>query len=144
MAKGLGVNPGTVSAVLNKLETLDLVRHDRYGAVTLTPPGTAVAECVVRRYETVKSLLTEVLGLDAETAEVDACMMEHVVSPVAVNRMERLVGMVLTGEINLAPFFGGTDRPGLVRCSACEAEGACQAEARVQVGLQSNRKPKEM
>lgn len=132
MAKGLGVSPGTVSAVLKKLERTALVRHDRYGAVTLTPAGTAVAECVVRRFETIKALLTQVLGLDPEIAEVDACMMEHSVSPATVNRMARMVGLVKAGQIDLQAFAEGTKRSQDGRCCECETEGVCQAETRVK------------
>ena len=99
LAKGLGVTPSTVSAVLKKLEHAGFVIHDRYGVVKLTPAGIRVAECVVRRFEIIKQLLIEVLGLDTEAAEVDACMMEHAVSPATVNRMESLLRLVKTGEI---------------------------------------------
>ncbi len=137
MAKGLGVNPGTVSAVLKKLEQAELVHHDRYGSVTLTSDGMAVATCVIRRFDTIKALLTEVLGLDIETAEVDACMMEHAVSPATVNRMERMVSLVMAGKIDLSalenspmPFDGG-------RCCDCETEGVCRAETEVESELHS-------
>ena len=139
MAKGLGVNPGTVSAVLKKLEQAALVRHDRYGVVALTPSGTAVARCVLRRFETIRSLLTEVLGLDPETAEVDACMMEHAVSPATVNRMERLVGLVTAGQVDLAVFADNTKRSEAGRCLECETEGVCQAGAEVSAELPPRR-----
>lgn len=131
MAKGLGVNPGTVSAVLKKLEQSALVRHDRYGVVALTPSGTSVAKCVVRRFETIKAMLTEVLGLDPATAEVDACMIEHAVSPATVNRMETMVGLVKEGQIDLSAFVGGTTYSQVGQCCECETKGVCQAEAKV-------------
>jgi len=107
MAKGLGVSPGTVSAVLKKLDRLGLVKHNRYEAVTLTPAGTEVAQSVVRRFETIRAMLIEVLGLDLDDAEDDACMMEHTVSPVTVDRMERLLRLVRNGEIDLTPMRAG-------------------------------------
>ncbi|MGB0716163.1 MAG: metal-dependent transcriptional regulator [Phycisphaerae bacterium] len=128
MAKALGVNPGTVSAVLKKLERAGLVLHDRYGVVALTPTGNSVAECVVRRFETIRAMLTEVLGLDPETAEVDACMMEHAVSPATVNRMERMVEFVMNGRIDLTTFGESTKRPLAGRCCECETAGICKAE----------------
>lgn len=139
MARGLGVNPGTVSAVLKKLELAKLVRHNRYGFVTLTPSGTAVAECVVRRFETIKALLTEVLGLDIETAEVDACMMEHAVSPATINRMERMVGLVRAGRIDLEAFVKSATHSKTVRCDECETTGVCQAEIQVRSELHPKR-----
>ena len=132
IAKGLGVSPGTVSAVLKKLERGGLVRHDRYGVVLLTEAGNDVAECIVHRFETIRAMLTEVLGLDLESAEVDACMMEHAVSPAAVNRIERMVRLVREGRIDLSAFDRDTTPTRDGRCCECEADGECQAEARLQ------------
>jgi len=132
MATGLGVTPGTVSAVLKKLEQAGLVFHDRYGLVKLTRPGNRVAECVVRRFELLKELLVVVLGVDVETAELDACAMEHAVSPATVNRMETLLAQVHSGEIVVDSMHRPTLR--ILTCSECEALGACQAEAAVKDG----------
>ncbi|MEK7756725.1 MAG: metal-dependent transcriptional regulator [Planctomycetota bacterium] len=130
MAKGLGVTPSTVTAVLKKLEHAGLVIHDHYGTVKLTPAGDRVAECVVRRFEIIKALLIEVLGLDTAAAEVDACMMEHAVSPATVNRIESLLHLVRTGETVVQSMHHL--RPSVATCSDCEAIGTCQAVAAVE------------
>ena len=137
MAKGLGVTPSTVSAVLKKLEHAGLVLHDHYGLVKLTPAGLRVAQCVVRRFDIIRAFLMEVLTLDAESAEVDACMMEHAVSPATVNRMESLVHLVKTGAIVVAP--ARRLQRSVSVCSDCEAAGSCQAEAALE-GLAALRK----
>lgn len=125
MAKGLGVTASTVSAVLKKLEHAGLVLHDRYGLVKLTAAGTGVAECVVRRFDTLKALLTEVLGVDAETAEMDACALEHAVSPETVNRMKAMVELVREGRIEVSPMRHL--RRSLAACAVCESTDSCQA-----------------
>ena len=137
MAKGLGVTPSTVSAVLKKLENAGLLHHDRYEAVKLTPAGSRIAECVVRRFEIIKSLLIEILGLDEAAAEVDACMMEHAVSPATVNRMETLLEAVRTGGMVLQPTHG-VGSPVSV-CSECEAAEACQAVAAMETRASAGR-----
>ena len=128
LAHGLGVSPGTVSTVLKKLHEMHLVEHERYGLVSLTPTGNRVAACVVRRFEVLRDVLVELLGIDAETAAVDACMMEHAVSPTTVNRMRTLLDRLRAGKVSglgrsLAP--RRTDP-----CSRCETLGWCQAEGR--------------
>jgi len=130
MAKGLGVTPGTVSAVLKKLERSGLVVHDRYGAVKLTPAGIRIGECVVRRFEIIRELLVHVLGVDAESEQLDACTMEHAVSPATVNRMEALIEAVRNGDVAV-PLIDGPMQPAADR-SDCEAVGACQAAAAVR------------
>ncbi len=133
LARGLGVTPSTVSAVLKKLERAGLLVHDHYGIVKLTPAGARVAECVVRRFEIIKAMLVEVLGLDGEAAEVDACMMEHAVSPATVNRMESLLDLVRNGAIGVQPML--EHRPSLSICSDCETTGLCQAVVAIQTPL---------
>ena len=127
MAKGLGVTPSTVTVVLKKLERAGLVIHDYYGTVKLTVQGSRVAACVVRRFEIIKTLLVDVLGVDAETAEIDACQMEHAVSPATVNRIEALVAWVRAS--GMAPVRQDQRRESDSPCSDCEAIGACQATA---------------
>ena len=52
----------------------------KYGPVYLTDDGIAAAEVIRKRHMAIKSFLTDVLGVDEETAEKDACQIEHVVS----------------------------------------------------------------
>lgn len=130
LANGLGVSPATVTGVLKKLERLQLVDHERYGIVALTPVGNRVAQCVVRKYETVRDVLIEIFGVDPDTAAVDACMMEHGVSPATVHRMKSLLDRARAGKVALPkrqPIRSKNDP-----CAQCEALEACQATAEIQ------------
>ena len=129
LARELGITPGTVSAGLNRLDDLGLVARERYGAVSLTPAGEAIARCVVRRFETLRALLVDVLGVDEDTAERDACRMEHAVGPGTVNRMAALVGHVRSGATFDRDSLRGALADISARCSECEAAGVCQAAA---------------
>jgi len=124
LAKRLDVSAGTVSSVLKKLEQMHLVQHERYGLVALTPDGSGIAECVLRRYETIHALLTEVLGVDPNTAAVDACMMEHAVSPSTITRMQELVKQHRLHRVRL-PIPRSRQDEGL--CAGCESLGVCRA-----------------
>jgi len=127
IARELGVTPGTVSLRLTKLKELGLVDQERYGGVLLTPVGEAIARCVVRRFETLRTLLIEVFGIDPEIAEFDACQMEHAVSPTTVNRMNSLIERLRAGEsISRGDLADWNRRVGL-RCTDCEALGYCRA-----------------
>ncbi len=124
LAKKLDVSPGTVSSVLKKLERMHLVEHERYGFVALTPDGSGVAECVIRRYETIRALLVDVLGVEPETAAVDACMMEHAVSPDTVARMQELLDRHRRPKAR-APLPRRRRRGNL--CEGCARNGVCRA-----------------
>ena len=124
LARRLQVSPGTVSTVLKKLEGMHLVRHERYGFVVLTADGNDVAECVIRRYETVRALLVEILGVDPETAAIDACMMEHAVSPSTVERMQELLKRHRGRRVH-RPLPRRRRRGNL--CEGCRPLGVCRA-----------------
>jgi len=127
LARELGITPGTVSTGLTRLQNLGLVEREHYGGALLTPAGAAVARCVQHRYETLKALLIEVFGVGPEDAENDACLMEHTVSPVTMNRMAALLERLRSGE--------AIDRDSLIHlhneppsiCAECEAAGFCHA-----------------
>jgi len=123
LAKRLGVSPGTVSSVLKKLEAMHLVEHERYGFVSLTADGSGVATCVIRRFETVLALLVEVLGVEPDVAAVDACMMEHAVSPETVERMED--ALARHRRLGTRPRVVRRRRPKL--CEGCAPKGICRA-----------------
>lgn len=77
-----------MSQAMNTLASLNLIRQRRYGPVELTKLGKEHAERVRKRHRVLKAFLIEVLGVPPKVAEKDACLMEHVVSAVT---MERLV-----------------------------------------------------
>lgn len=139
ISKGLGVNPGTVTSTLKRLEKMGFVKHDHYGVVALTPRGINVAECMIRRFETIKGLLTEVLGVDPEVAEIDACMMEHAVSPATVNRMESVLFLARSGEIDWREALAKVQREDSICEKECEEIGACQAAAAGDLRLVSGK-----
>ena len=126
VAKSLEVSPGAVSGALKKLEIAGFVEHEPYGVVALTPTGAAVAECMLRRHDTIRDVLIEVFGVDPENAAEDACLMEHAVSPVTVNRMVGVLRRVREGEIVIPEQPADAERR---ECAECEKLGFCQAAA---------------
>ncbi len=124
LAKRLEVSPGTVSSVLKKLERMHLVEHERYGLVSLTADGSGVASCVIRRFETVRALLVDILGVSPETAAIDACMMEHAVSPETLERMQELLARPRRPRVRTT----STRRPRRGNlCDGCRQLGICRA-----------------
>ena len=127
LAEELGVTPGTVSTVLTRLPEFGLVEREHYGGALLTSKGNAVAECVLRRFEALRTLLIEVFGVDEEDAESDACLMEHAISPVTINRISTFLEHLHAGETvdleSLQRLYGAAAPV----CLDCEAVGFCRA-----------------
>ena len=57
-----------------------MVNQSRYGRVTLTPEGKEYAAIVWRAHRALRAFLETDLGVEAEQADEEACLMEHAIS----------------------------------------------------------------
>lgn len=94
IAKRLEVGMPSVTSALKALSKRKLVNYDPYQVITLTGRGREAAEEVVRRHELLREFFTNVLGLDGEAAEANACRMEHAVDAALLNRLSRFVEFI--------------------------------------------------
>ncbi|MBN1152668.1 MAG: metal-dependent transcriptional regulator [Dehalococcoidia bacterium] len=95
LSDALNVSKPSVTSAIAKLSREGLVAHERYGAVQLTARGKLVAEDVCHRHEALKVFLTEILGVPQETAEEDACKLEHHLSQDSSMRLTHFIDYVL-------------------------------------------------
>ncbi len=91
IAKRLGVKMPTVTNMLKTLNDRGLINYERYEYLELTKDGSDIGEEIDRRHQVLRSFLTEILGIDFETADSEACMMEHAVGE---STMDRLVAFM--------------------------------------------------
>ncbi|MFW6107355.1 MAG: metal-dependent transcriptional regulator [bacterium] len=77
LAAALSVHKSTVTGALKSLSEKGLVEYAPYEIATLTPRGEEVARRVARRHDVIRNFLVEVLSVDEELAEANACRMEH-------------------------------------------------------------------
>jgi len=68
-----------VSRAMAKLKAENYIFIDNGGYITLTEAGRRIAEKIYERHTTLTNFLM-LLGVDEETAAVDACKMEHDIS----------------------------------------------------------------
>jgi len=87
IAEKLDIAASSVSEVIGKLAQMQLVTQKKYGPVLLTSKGRDYAEDISCRHKMIKEFLTNVLGVEDEIAENDACMMEHVISNVTMKHL---------------------------------------------------------
>jgi DtxR family Mn-dependent transcriptional regulator len=81
--------PSALSAV-KSLESRGLVVHERYRTVILTPKGAFQAADIRKRYRFLSSFLWDIVGVSPETAEKDACQLEHILSGETLKKMKAL------------------------------------------------------
>ena len=79
VAEHLGVTKPSVSYATKRLRENGYITMDREGFITLTDSGMAIAASMLDRHKTLTRFLIH-LGVDPETAEADACKMEHDIS----------------------------------------------------------------
>jgi DtxR family Mn-dependent transcriptional regulator len=91
LSQMLGVKMPSVTSALKKLSEQELVEHERYGHIKLTPAGDELARDVICRHEALTRFFAQALGIDRETAEEDACKIEHVISPLSMDRLTKFV-----------------------------------------------------
>jgi DtxR family Mn-dependent transcriptional regulator len=77
IAAALDVHKSTVTGALRSLSEKGLVDYAPYEIATLTPQGERIARRIARRHEVIRSFLMDVLSLDEDLAEANACRMEH-------------------------------------------------------------------
>jgi DtxR family Mn-dependent transcriptional regulator len=80
LADRLGITPGSVSAMLKRLDELGLISHVRYRGVRLTAEGRRLALEVIRHHRLLESFLADSLGMSWDRVHAEAEILEHVLS----------------------------------------------------------------
>jgi len=91
IASRLKVSKPSVLAALKNLEEQDILEHRRYGTVSLTIKGKEEAKAIRECHLLLTTFLGDILGVDAETAEIDACKMEHLLSKETMQKMKNYI-----------------------------------------------------
>jgi DtxR family Mn-dependent transcriptional regulator len=81
IADRLGVSAASTSAMVKRLESLGLAKHEPYHGVLLTPAGERVALEVIRHHRLLELYLAEALGMPWDRVHEEAEVLEHAISP---------------------------------------------------------------
>lgn len=98
VAEDLGVSKASVNKALSYLKESGMVEQAHYGRVMLTPEGLEYARDIWRRHRAFRKLLIDLLGVDPETADNEACQVEHAFSE---DTMERLYAFLERNGIHV-------------------------------------------
>jgi DtxR family Mn-dependent transcriptional regulator len=91
IATRLSVSKPSVLTALKTLEEQGYLDHERYRTVSLTPKGVVRAQEIRDRHNLLTNFLQDVVGVSGETAEKDACKMEHLLSEETLKKIKTLV-----------------------------------------------------
>jgi len=81
VAGALKIRMPSVSAALKNLEKKGLLKHDHYGYIELTAEGEEIGSKIYETHLLLSDFLTRILKVTPKTAEHDACLLEHDLSP---------------------------------------------------------------
>ncbi len=80
IANQLEVSKASVNKAIGLLKDRGLAEQPYYGDVTLTEEGYKYAQAVYKRHRYLTAFLSKSIGIPADIAEKEACLMEHAIS----------------------------------------------------------------
>ena len=98
VAEELDVKKPSVCTAVKTLEHMNMVQRDVHRQIILTPKGKNRAYLIMNKLSIIQCYLIEVLGIDVEAAELDACAIEHVLSNETLCSMCRQTGKDICAE----------------------------------------------
>jgi DtxR family Mn-dependent transcriptional regulator len=94
IADKMGVLRGSVTGALKTMAQKGLINYEPYSFITLTKKGSVIATEITRRHNVIKEFLQNVLLLDADRAEENACRMEHAMDKTATDRLVQFIDYI--------------------------------------------------
>ena len=88
IASKMNVKPPSVVEALKKLADRDIISYEPYTDIKLNKKGLEIAEDVIHKHEILKNFL-HILGVDVNTADEDACSMEHVLDGSTIKKLKK-------------------------------------------------------
>lgn len=98
IANRLNISKASTNQAIGGLVKRGMVTHRHYGPVALTEKGRSEAEKIRYRHDVLKKLLTDVMKVDPEVAERDACLMEHTISQETLTKMVSFMESYTAGK----------------------------------------------
>ncbi len=91
IAKSLGYSKPSVTKAMSILKKNGYIYQESYGNIFLTKLGRLKANEIYNKHKLITKFLIITLDLDFDTANKDACRIEHIISEEAINKMELYV-----------------------------------------------------
>ncbi len=92
IANELGYSKPSISRAVGILKESGYITVDSSGHISFTGEGLKIAEAIYERHTTIKKFFVDVLGVSEETAEQDACKIEHILSDESYEKLKKFRG----------------------------------------------------
>ena len=134
IAKRLNITRGSCSISLKPLKKRGLISEDQNRFLVLSDEGRQLAEIVEENDKLLESFFKDVLGVDTDQAEVDACKIEHLLSIETSVKLAAFIEVIQSDNKTVKDFLKllkkrtSTCAHDLDHCSVCQ--NACFFEVK--------------
>jgi len=87
IAQRKNVSMPTVTEAMRKMAQDGLINYSAHEFIDLTSEGEQAAHQMTARHQFLRLFLEEILNIPSETADAEACLLEHHLSPTTLERM---------------------------------------------------------
>ena len=87
----MGVTKASVNNAMSILASKGLVVNEKYKEIFLTEAGLKQAKLTSKKHYTILKFFTEILKIDKDIADEDACRIEHVISNDSIRAMREFM-----------------------------------------------------
>lgn len=94
LAQAMNVSKASANDAVKRLKNLGYVEHERYRHIYLTEKGKEKGAQVYERHQIITRFINEILGIEPELAEKDACSIEHIISEETFQSIKNLVNQL--------------------------------------------------
>lgn len=128
VARSLEITRGSASITLKSLKQRGLVEEDENKFLRLSDEGERISHAIRSTRIIFQKFLVEILQVDEEVAEVDACKIEHLLSNETGEKLLNFMRFISCGDSTANRFlhayrhFGGTCGGAPAECEVCEKE----------------------
>ena len=91
IAREMNISRASVSEALKKLSEKGYLQYEKYKKIKLTEKGISVAKEVLLKHTVLCSFFKDFLNLSDEESIINACRIEHVITPSAFFKIKNLV-----------------------------------------------------
>jgi Mn-dependent DtxR family transcriptional regulator len=105
VAKSLGISRGSVSITLKALKGKGYVTEDDNKFLRLTSSGIQIVQTVAANRYVLQKFLRDVLAVNHEQAEIDACKVEHLLSSETGERLLQFLDFLFSEDRGATAFL---------------------------------------
>ncbi|MFQ5709104.1 MAG: metal-dependent transcriptional regulator [bacterium] len=132
VAKSLGISRSSASITLKTLKEKGYVEEDENKFLRLSEKGEKLSYSIQSNRLILIKFLQDVLAVDADQAEIDACKMEHLLSQEAGEKLLHFMKFLFSNDLRASAFLEAYANYDCVCQGVTEECGICETDCLLQ------------